>query len=162
MEYLGAVIEGLRVALPAISANLDRAKTEKLSDALRFYKALRDEYDAVDELRKKIGEMLELMSRGLLPEMMADEDVKTMTLADIGYRFTVNQRLSCSIIDKPLGHQWLRAQGQEGIITETVNAQTLSSFAKSHIEDTGQDLPPDIFRISLMFTTSVTKVGGKA
>jgi len=61
-------------------------------------------------------------------------------------------------LDKDAGLNWLRANGHEGIIIETVNSSTLSAFAKSQLEEEGVDLPDDIFKIGTSPYTSITKV----
>lgn len=160
MPYLQQSTSQLVAELNFLTGLAEMARTKsKLSDALRFYKTLKDDYELFEEVRKKIGQMLEDLSRETIPARMAEEDVRTVTLDDIGYRFTVSQRLSCSMPDKDAGISWLKSHGHGAIVIETVNAQTLASFAKTQVEETGVDLPPDIFKMSSMQFTSVTKAG---
>jgi hypothetical protein len=62
------------------------------------------------------------------------------------------------MLDKQLGFQWLRETGNESLIQETVNAQTLAAFAKDLNVTKGIELPQDIFNTSQMTVTSITKV----
>ena len=62
--------------------------------------------------------------------MFDSQQVKTIKIDDVG-RVTVNQRWVASMKDKTQGMDWLRATGNEGIIIETVNSQTLAAFAKT-------------------------------
>ena len=63
-----------------------------------------------------------------------------------------------SLADKVAGMGWLRDEGHGDLIQETVNASSLSAFAKSYIEETGKDLPADLFKLSNLRYTSVTKL----
>ena len=153
-EELTNYVESLNTA---VSADLDRLRRGKLTDVLRYYQDAKDSYDAFEKHRKKLGEMIESLSRNTIPEMMSEEGVGTVTLEDIGYRFTVSQRVSCTIQDKEAGYAWLRETGNESLITETVSSSTLSAFAKDYVEESGKDLPPEIFKLSSLVYTSVTK-----
>ncbi len=133
-------------------------KRGKLADALRGWWVVRNSYEALDEARKELNTLIEEMSRVNLPEIMAEEDVKTITLDDIRRRFTVNVRVGCSMPDKDIGFAWLKANGHGGLIQETVNAQTLAAFAKNMAAEK-KDLPPDIFKITTMNYVSATKIG---
>jgi hypothetical protein len=54
---------------------------------------------------------------------------------------------------------WLRDNGAESLIIETVNAQTLASYAKSVMEEEGKDLPHNLFKTNILTYTSITKAG---
>lgn len=131
-----------------------------LSDACREYKALRDLYEALDEHRKKLHELLEGLNRETIPSMMEEAGTPSLKVecADgIHYRFVKSQRMSASMVNKEGGIAWLREAGQGGIVQETVNAQTLGAFAKRWIQEDGKDLPPEYFKLSTMNVVSVTK-----
>jgi hypothetical protein len=147
----------LRAAADEIVAMVEGVKKGKLVEALTYWKGTGDEYEAFDKERKRIGQALEDLSRKTIPEMMAEEGVKTITLEDIGYRFTVSQRFSCSMPDKEAGMEWLRGNGLGDLIQPTVNAQTLSSAMKKMIEDDGREPPSELFTTSYMSFTSATK-----
>ena len=51
---------------------------------------------------------------------------------------------------------WLRATGNEGIIIETVNAQTLAAFAKTQAL-AGKPLPDETFTVGVAPYTSITR-----
>lgn len=133
-------------------------KTETLQQVLRTFKATRDKHDELDEERKLLNTIIERLSRKHIPEQMREEGVSTMTLSDIGARFTISQRYTASMPDKIGGMQWLRDHGHGDLIQETVNSSSLASFAKDFITTKGEDLPETFFKVNLMDTTSVTKV----
>ena len=149
-----------RDASQLVEAALEGLKRGNLSEACRYYKSLKDAYDVLDDHRKNIYNQVEALSRQILPEMMEEEDVSTITLDfedGSKYRFTKNQRTSCSIIDKDGAYKWLRETGNEALIVETVNSSSLSSFASHYLKDEGKDLPADYFKQSALIYTSVTK-----
>lgn len=156
-ETLADLQISLRATLEGIQAETAERRKGTLPEALRFYKVLKDEYDEFETVRKKIGETLEGLSRNTIPEMMAENEVRTITLDDIGYRFTISHRWSCSMVDKDAGITWLKENGLAPMVFETVNAQTLASWAKGLVEDEGRDPPAELFKTGQMAFTSVTK-----
>ncbi len=160
LNILDARTQLSELIVNAIDPQIEAIKKKKLSDALRFWYELKQLYEALDEVRKALGAKIEALNRNTLPEMFDEEDVKSMKVeldGGLTIRFTKSQRTSCSMPDKEGGMQWLRENGHEGLIQETVNASTLSAFASSYIVDTGKDLPPELFRFSTMNLISATK-----
>lgn len=141
-----------------MSVEMGDLKSKGLNAVLTGWYLSREEYEALDEMRKGIGQIFETLSRGVIPEMMRAADTKTTTIDSIRRRFTISKRFSCSILDKEAGYKWLRDEGNGAIITETVNSSTLSAFAKKRIEDEGLEMPETIFKTSIMDITSATKV----
>ena len=108
---------------------------------LRKFKEIRDANERLEASRKKFNTFLDFFSRNIIPDMMQEQGVKTISLDDIGYRFTVSVKMNASLADKAAGMDWLRDEGHGDLIQETVNAASLSAFAKSYIEETGKDFP---------------------
>ena len=136
---------------------LIKASTD-LPEVLKTFKRLRDANERLEASRKKFNTFLDFFSRNIIPDMMQEQGVKTISLDDIGYRFTVSVKMNASMADKAAGMEWLRNEGHGDLIQETVNASSLSAFAKSYIEETGKDLPADLFKLSSLRYTSVTKL----
>lgn len=159
---ISAAITSAAVAVDQLKQDVANLKSIHVNEALPEWYLTREEYKALDDLRTDIYHLLESVSKGVLPEMMRDAKVKTLSIDGSNklppLRFTVSQRWSCSMIDKDAGMNWLKENGQEGIIQMTVNAQTLASFAKSHVEKEGKDLPEDIFKVGITDNISATKV----
>lgn len=146
-------------AFTAIEKDLRDAKVEKT--LLAFYE-FGNAYDAVDEARKAFGAKVEHMKNTMLPEMMDAAKVKTISLTigrDGVRRFTTNVRQNCGMQEgkKSEAIQWLKDQGQGGLVMETVNAGSLSSFSKQWVTEKGADLPGELFKITTMRYVSVTK-----
>src|SRR5690606_19992968 len=138
----------------------DIAGMDDLNAACRGYKDVKDAYDWFDRERKDLFAKLEQVSRETIPSLLEEEGVSSLTLdygEGIKYRFTKNQRLSASMLDKDAGMEWLRSHGGGDLIQPTVNSSALSSFAKEYVGTSGKDLPEDVFKVSTLIVTSVTK-----
>ena len=129
----------------------------RTADVLRGYHEYAELHEQIDKTRKRVNAALESVSRNTIPGIFDDEGISTTTLKDIGRRFTVSTRVNCSMVDSDGGKEWLRSNGHGALITETVNSSTLSAFAKSQIVDFGVELPPNLFKMSTLRYTSVTK-----
>lgn len=163
-DQIAARLRSGAAALTEINGQLadliGKMKTLPLQEACRNYKNLSDSYELLNDVRKLIFEQMEYISRGVIPEMLTEAGVPNITVDYTdghSYRFGKNQRLSVSMPDKVNGMNWLRENGGAGLIQETVNASSLSSFAKELITKEGKDLPADYFKTSTLIYTSVTK-----
>jgi hypothetical protein len=96
------------------------------------------------------------LSYETLPTMMTNANVKTINVTPIG-RVSVVVNWSASMIDKQKGMEWLRTSGNEGLIIETVNAQTLGAFAKAETL-AGKPLPDHLFKVGTAQHISITPV----
>jgi hypothetical protein len=158
MSHLDNATSELQQFQTKFSAWIDDAKrTGDLPAILKMFHLTREHYELADEVRKQLHASLEHVSRSLIPDVMAEKNVKTLTLADISRRFTVSTKISCSMLDKNAGHEWLKANGAEPLIQPTVNSSSLAAFAKDYLAASGKDLPAEIFKVSNMTYTSVTK-----
>jgi hypothetical protein len=113
-------------------------------------------YDQHNEMKKRINTAYDLLSRDIVPEAMRHNKVKTVTVEGIG-RVTISHRYSCSMLDKEKAMDWLRGNGLEGIIIETVNSSTLSATAKDMLLNEGKEMPPELFKTGTSPFTSITK-----
>lgn len=157
-------LRGAKNAFSQITSDLtvaidDMRKDGDLPEVCRAYKEIADTYEGMDKQRKEIYALVERMSRETIPELLADAQVTNITVeyGDLRYRFGKTQRVSVSMPDKIGGMEWLRKNGGEGLIQETVNASSLSSFAKDLLKSQGRDMPPEMFTTSTLIYTSVTK-----
>ena len=122
---------------------------------VKHFAALRGEYDCLKDKIDKLKVEVDALSYNLIPSMFESQDVKTIKIDGVG-RVTVNQRWVASMTDKTVGMDWLRTTGNDGLIIETVNAQTLAAFAKTQAL-AGSPLPDDVFTVGVAPYTSITK-----
>jgi hypothetical protein len=95
------------------------------------------------------------LSYQALPTMFANANVTSIKIDGVG-RATVNDHWSASILNREAGFDWLRKTGNEGLIIETVNAQTLGAFAKEEVK-AKRPLPDDIFKVTARPYISIEK-----
>lgn len=151
VEVLGEIADNLAILAREVPARGHL-------DTIRFYHKFDQAFEALSEMKKKLNDVSDFLSRDTIPELMRAAGVKTITVEGVG-RVTVSHRFSCSIIDKTdtkPAYDWLRANGLGDLIKETVNFQTLSATAKNLIEEEGRELPPDIFKTGTSAYTSIT------
>jgi hypothetical protein len=125
-------------------------------ELIKHYAKLRAITEQIKESREALDELERKLSREYVPDAMRARNIKTITIEGVG-RVSLSNRWSCSMLDKQLGMQYLRDTGNGGLIIETVNAQTLASFAKDLNDNKGEELPSDLFKTGIMTVTSITK-----
>lgn len=125
--------------------------------AVTYFAELRDTVKQLAEKVSALQKHVDELSQQQLPTMFQNQNVKTIKVDNVG-RVSINDRWSASMLNKERALGWLRGSGNDGLIIETVNAQTLGAFAK---EETmaGRSLPDDIFRVSATPYTSITPKG---
>lgn len=156
---LVSMLNDLDSHVTAINQWLDGAEANRMSATLlaAAYVGVKDFYEQFDEIRKKLNVAKERMSYQILPRAFEDEGQTTVTLSS-GHRVTISSKLRASIgEDKLAAYDWLRENEFGEVITETVNASTLSALAKE-LAERGSGLPDELFSTSVAQTTSVTKV----
>jgi hypothetical protein len=127
-----------------------------IPETVAHYAALRDTAKDLAERVGALQKLVDSLSYESLPTMFGNQGVKTITLPDVG-RVTINVRWSATMLNKPAGMEWLRTSGNEGLIIETVNSGTLSSFAKAETL-AGKPLPDHLFKVTTNQHVSITAV----
>ena len=161
MEYdtsLAAQYAGTKLDSLINRAHRDTMELVEKADIpliVKHFAALRTEYRALKDKITKLETEVNDLSYNLIPTMFDAQDVKTIKIDDVG-RVTVNQKWAASMPDKEVGMDWLRVTGNEGLIIETVNAQTLAAFAKTQAL-AGSPLPEEVFTVGVAPYTSITK-----
>ena len=131
------------------------AQTNDIPSTLSHFTALRSEVDKLEKLVDDLKAHVKYLSYEVLPTLFTYQNIKTITIPDLG-RCTVNVRWNATMPDKEAGMNWLRATGNDGLIIETVNAGTLSTFAKEMTLN-GMPLPEEVFRVTTAQHISITK-----
>lgn len=158
MSKLGEVVAVMQQIASAVrdETNAVVASNDHIA-LIRHYDALRKVLDTIKESREAMQEISDTLSKDKVPEAMRAAGVKTVTVEGVG-RVTISHRFSCSMFDSTEGIKWLKAHNYGDLVKETVNSQTLSSFARGLIEDEGKELPADLFKVGTSPFTSITKV----
>ena len=130
-------------------------------EIIKHFDQLRKSVEAIKESRDDMAKLADHLSRVVIPDTFAALKERTgekppFQIDGVG-RVSVTYRFSCSMTDKQAGMQWLRDNGHEGLIQETVNSSTLGAFARDLLENQGVELPPETFKTSTSPFTSITK-----
>lgn len=151
------ISEELTDLLSAIDTFIDKLEETNLPQYAMLYRAL---YDAEEKLSKsldKLSKKKEELKNKLLPELFEKNEVKTLTTLT-GDRLTVTNKLYANIkkenVEQAL--DWLRENGGEDIIKETVNHNTLSAFLKSEMEE-NKEIPEELFSVYVQPSISLTR-----
>jgi len=103
-----------------------------------------------------VNAILDVIRFDLIPEKMDDEGIERATYEGIGTLYlTSGVRASIVPTAKPDAYQWLDDNGHGGLITQTVNAQSLASACKAMLKK-GEAIPENLFKVT-PFTQAVIK-----
>lgn len=149
-------------ALEKIASDLEdfldnRADNYELADLAKLFFFLKDHYEKLDAVRKQFYHIKNRMERGLLPEKMERAGTDMVRVPDIARSFSVQERMSATMLDKEAAFEWLRELGQEDIIQQTVNAGTLASFCRNLMLEQGLEPPEDAVKLTTYKVIGVNK-----
>jgi chromosome segregation ATPase len=116
---------------------MDNDRMFALAEQLRD---LREKKDAVEQQLKDINQVLDDTNYEL-SELMAETETQNFTRGGMMFYLTIKTRASAVAGTKEELFDALRAQGYGSLVTETVNANSLSSFVKEQMEANGEALP---------------------
>ena len=103
-------------------------------------KALRDRKDELEAELKQVNMDID-NADWHLSSLMAETDTQNFTRAGTMFCLTTKTRASAKAGQKDELFAALRGEGYGDMITETVNANSLSSFVKEQIAENGDVLP---------------------
>ena len=135
----------------------ENGPTQSASLCAEHYRMLREMHDEIDAVKKEAYHAMDYYSMSVLPELFEDEGVTTLNLVS-GYRVTVRHTMRASVKADAKGHayQWLIDNDLGDLVTETVNASSLSATART-LNEEGRELPSDFFNVATLPQVSLTK-----
>ncbi len=152
-----AAKRALETARAAIFADAQAAiAANEAPDLVRFYADMREELDLMGETITEFNKLEKDLSYTRIPACFDAHGIQNIRLPGYGL-VGLNRRWSCSILDKPKGHEYLRKHGQGGMIIETVNAMTLGAWAREETEEKGREPPDDVFKTTVARYVSLTR-----
>ena len=108
----------------------------KLKDVLAAARLMHALDTFTEEVQKLIKAPAELAYNHIrftvLPNLMDDDGVTSIGVDGVG-RVNLQDDIAVKVLDKDLLRDWLKEQGSEDIIKETVNAQTLAAFIRERM-----------------------------
>ena len=123
-------------------------KPDSIVDHLVYYKRLNDVYARFDAARKAAYAGFDSQRKHILPMRFTDEEVDGIRVPEVATSFYVNTKYSAKMVDREKGYEWLRANGLEELITETVNAGSLAAAMKSRLLEEGMDPPEGVIDLT--------------
>jgi len=143
-----------------IANGLDNQAENVIEEDVAVILGILVEIRSMDEnlkyVKKRFYDLYKRYKEEIVPTKFQEEGITSITVD--GTRFTVSQSSKTTIIggEKEAAYKWLRDNGLEDIITNTVNASTLSATARTLLED-GVEMPEDYFKMYIFNNTSMTK-----
>jgi len=147
----------VREAMGEIKGHGDRA-----AHLAQIYSKLRTAQEILTLQIKDFEAVISVVQGVLIPESFEREQLQTLTTMN-GDRLTVVMKLYASVNgeNKDKAYKWLRDNGHGAMIQETINASSLSAFAKAELAE-GRELPDEIFSIFTKPSTTLTRKKVKA
>lgn len=158
LNYVNSGMAKFKLAIETQLSLLVKAD-RPASELSHLYGAVRDMATAIGESTKPIGDATGLLGNKLIPEAFEREKITSFTTSN-GYRVVVSTvyRASIKADFKGSAYEWLQTHDLADLITQTVNASTLSAAGKALIDEKGMELPDEFFNAAYMPMTSLTKV----
>jgi hypothetical protein len=104
---------------------------------------------------KAIVERIDELRLKLLPDAMAEAEIRTLTIDGVG-RVQLAMDAYVSIVDKPNAYTWLSENGYEGLIQPYAQPGTLKATVKAALKD-GHDFPEELFKVQPFVRASIVK-----
>lgn len=125
----------------------DRARLGKAVEAIKIMSLVDRLKEAIAErLKTPLEEAYNTLRFNVVPQLMEDEDIVTLTVEDVG-RVNVSDDLRLQVADKEGLQKWLIDNNFEDLIVSSVNAQTLTAFFRKRIKEgmsqDGKQLPSE-------------------
>lgn len=129
----------------------DTVTAIKLMDALYRFKE-----ELAERIKSPVEKAYDKMRFTIVPEFMTDSDITTITVEDVG-RCNVQDDVSVKVEDKEALKEWLIENEKEDMITESVNAQTLTAFIRQRMK-AGEDTPGlEILKVTPVVRATITR-----
>lgn len=125
---------------------------------IRVFRVARDMDDVITEGGKPIKGICEEMKLQKLPEAYDAAGIKTLTL-ESGDRVSLSDTVRANIKAgmKEAALKWLKSSKKtKPLVTETVNAGTLSAYAGTLLEG-NLSLPEELFNVAVITAASLTR-----
>lgn len=113
------------------------------------FERLDAESTRMEEAHKAVKARIEHLRVHRIPKALEAAGLKNMRLAS-GRGVTTENKMfvSSRAEQKPALIEWLRNSGNDGLVQEVVNPQTLKVFVKGCLED-GKEFPADLIQVTV-------------
>ena len=154
-------VQAIEALLPKLKKDLDKATkggAVALARAFVVFHRLNERMLSQEKSFKDFKSLYSTTKELTFPQVMEAAGIDNVPLAE-GFRVGVSHvwRASVKPGQKEAAMVWLEENEMRDIITEVINASTLSALAKELHENQNKDLPEEIFTAAQLPNTSVTK-----
>ena len=117
-----------------------------LPDLARALGDLQAQKAFLEESIKPLTKKIDILVMSIIPEMMADLEVSTITIEDVG-RLQTRADAFVSVLagDREEVHQWMQANGHESMVKETIHSGTLKAWVKAQVK-AGEEYPQHLIK----------------
>jgi hypothetical protein len=150
-------LEAIKKLLPQLDKQMQGATKKGAIPLAQSFCVFHRMMSVMDERIKPVKALFDNYKILIVPKVLEDSGVTSVPL-DFGYRVQVSYATRASIRPevKVDAQQWLR-DNYPDVLSETVNASTLSALARELHENKNIDLPDKFFNVALVPNTSVVK-----
>lgn len=128
-----------------------------LAQQCTHYLYCKQGYDTLKKSLTEIQKKVDKLSKVTIPESMDDAGVDMLRIPEVATSFYPLVKYSASMLDKVAGFQYLRDNNAGALITETVNASSLSAYLRDRILNEGVEPPEEVFKFGLYKITGMSK-----
>ena len=128
-----------------------------LSDMCVHHQQCKQGYDDLKKILTEIQKVVDKQSKVIVPEAMDDAGLDKIRVPEVATSFYPLVKYSASMLDKAAGFQYLRDNNAEALITETVNASSLSAYLRDRLVNEGVEPPEDVFKFGIYKITGMSK-----
>lgn len=153
-------MQAIEALLPALVKDLGRAQkggAVAMARAFVVFHRLNDRMLSQEKAFKPFKELYATTKEVTIPSLFEQAGIENVPLSE-GFRVGTSTTIRASIKpdQKQNAYAWLEETDRRDIITEVVNASTLSALARE-MREKNEDLPEEFFTVADINNTSVTK-----
>lgn len=136
----------------------DSLEGKPLIEVAAIMNQVRIELDAAKVIKVALQKKFDALRLNIIPPLMDDDAITSMNIDGIG-RLGITSDIYASIPAdcREESFQWLRDNRHGDAIKETVNNGTLKALLKGIIKRGEEQIPEDLFKVTLFSRASITK-----
>lgn len=155
--HLGVAHDRITDAANEAERGAREAESAPLTEQLVYFFHLKEHAKALNDEVKRLNRVVERFNKGVIPDAIEESGMDLVRVPHVARSFYPLVKHSASMTDKVKAFEWLRNQGAESLITETVNSSTLSAYLKDRLENEGIEPPEDVIKLSTYRITGMSK-----
>jgi hypothetical protein len=154
---LKQAISAISKSIPNINDHIASIDKSHAAAMCKYYRKLKEYNKILEELQGMVKSIEVELSKRIIPEQL--ETLELDNIKSGGYTYSVGVRTFASIpVEcRQEANKWLRDNGLGALISETVNAKTLSSAITAFIEEKGLKPPEGLIKVHQEKYISVRK-----